>query len=182
MQRKSPKKVLPLSKVYALLESGPVVLLTTANKKGANTMPMSWHTMMEFEPPYVGCIISDRNYSFNILKSTKECVISIPTKELLKKVVACGNTSGRDTNKFKTFGLTVATASAVKAPLIDECYVNLECKVIDTKLVKKYGFFVLEVIKAWIDSKNKMPQTIHHQGKGEFMVAGKIIKTSSKKK
>ena len=76
------KKSFPLSRVYRLLEPGPVVLLTTAEKGRANVMTMSWHTMMEFEPPLVGCVISDRNHSFGVLKATRECVINIPTAEL----------------------------------------------------------------------------------------------------
>jgi flavin reductase (DIM6/NTAB) family NADH-FMN oxidoreductase RutF len=88
------RKSFPLSEVYGLLEPGPVVLLTTASQAKANIMTMSWCTMMEFEPPIVGCVISNRNYTFNILKATKECVINIPTLELAEKVVGCGNSSG----------------------------------------------------------------------------------------
>ena len=176
------KKPFPLSKVYGLLESGPVVLLTTTGKDSANIMTMSWHTMMEFEPPLVGCVISNRNYSFDILKTTRECVINIPTVELAEKVVGCGNTSGRVIDKFKDFDLTPVAASCVKAPLIDECYASLECKVIDAKLVTQYNFFILEVLKAWLDPSIKHPQTIHHLGKGSFMVAGETIKLRSKMK
>ncbi len=176
------KKSFPLSKVYGLLEPGPVVLVTTAGKRKANIMTMSWHTMMDFEPPIVGCVISNRNYTFDILKATKECVINIPTVELAEKVVGCGNTSGRKIDKFKAFGLTPAAASCVKAPLIDECYANLECKVVDGKMVAKYNLFILEVLKAWIDPARKHPRTIHHLGRGAFMVAGKTIKLPSKMK
>jgi flavin reductase (DIM6/NTAB) family NADH-FMN oxidoreductase RutF len=176
------KRTLPLSKVYGLLEPGPVVLLTTVRNDRANIMTMSWHTMIEFEPPLVGCVISSRNYTFDILKASKECVINIPTVELAKKVVGCGNTSGRNTDKFKNFGLTPVAASCVKAPLIDECYANLECKVVDGKMATKYNFFILEVLKAWIDPAAKHPQTIHHLGKGAFMVSGETIKLPSKMK
>jgi len=174
------RKSFPLSKVYGLLEPGPVVLVTTAGKMKTNIMTMSWYTMMEFEPPIVGCIISNRNYTFNILKATKECVINIPTLELAEKVVGCGNSSGRKIDKFKVFGLTQATASCVKAPLIEECYANLECKVVDGKMVAKYNLFILKVLKAWINPARKHPRTIHHCGRGTFMVAGKTIKLPSK--
>src|ERR1035438_3154095 len=107
------KRTFPLSKVYGLLEPGPVVLVTTAHKGRSNIMTVSWHTMMEFEPPIVGCVVSNRDYTFGILKQTKECVINIPTVELAAKVVGCGNTSGRDVDKFKVFQLTPATASLV---------------------------------------------------------------------
>jgi flavin reductase (DIM6/NTAB) family NADH-FMN oxidoreductase RutF len=176
------KKSFPLSKVYGLLEPGPVVLLTTARKGRPNVMAMSWHSMLEFEPPLVGCVVSNRNYSFEALKATKECVINIPTVALAKKVVACGNISGREVDKFETIGLTPVAASCVGAPLIDECYASLECRVVDGKMVAKYNFFVLEVLKAWIDPLQKDPRTIHHLGKGVFSVAGETIRLPSKMK
>ena len=176
------KKSFPLSKVYSLLEPGPVVMVTTARDGNPNIMTMSWHTMIEFEPPLVGCVISNRNYSFGLLKATKECVINIPTAEIAEKVAGCGNTSGAKIDKFETFGLTPKPASQVGAPLIEECYANLECRVADTKMVAKYCLFVVEVIQAWIDPTVKNPRTIHHLGSGSFMVAGKKIKLKSKMK
>lgn len=170
------KRTLPLSQVYKLIEPGPVVLVTTADQKCENIMPMTWHTMMEFEPALIGCIISNQDYTFNILKKTKECVINIPTVELAKDVVNCGKTTGKKVNKFKKFHFTPVPAARVKAPLIAECYANLECKVVDMKLVNKYNFFILKVVKAWIDPTKKTPKTIHHRGRGEFIVAEKTIK------
>jgi flavin reductase (DIM6/NTAB) family NADH-FMN oxidoreductase RutF len=176
------RKSLPLSKVYGLLEPGPVVLVTTARNGRQNIMVMSWHTMMEFEPPLVGCVISNRNYSFGLLKATRECVINIPTVELAEQVVGCGNTSGESADKFDRFGLTAKPASLVGAPLIAECFANLECRVVDTRMVPKYCFFILEVVKAWVDTEVKAPRTIHHLGMGQFMVAGEKIKLKSKMK
>lgn len=177
-----PKKSFPLKEVYRLLEPGPVVLVTTARKGRPNVMTMSWHTMIDFEPPLLGCVIGEQSHSFGILKATKECTINIPTVELAKTTVGVGNTSGRKIDKFKVFGLTPAPAARVKAPLIAECYANLECKVVDTKLVAKYNLFILEVVKAWIDPSKKHPRTIHHLGKGLFMVAHKTIRLPSKMK
>lgn len=176
------KKSFPLSRVYGLLEPGPVVLITTACRGRTDIMAQSWHTMLEFEPPLVGCVISNRNYSFGLLKASRECVINIPTVDLAKQVVGCGNTTGGRIDKFQAFGLTPAPAKRVKAPLIAECYANLECRVVDTRAVTKYGFFVLEVVQAWIDPAVKNPQTIHHLGKGRFMVAGRRIKLPSRMK
>ncbi len=176
------KRSYPLSKVYGLLEPGPVVLISTARKGRANVMPMSWQTMLDFEPPVFGCVISNRNYTYGILKATKECAINIPTVEIAEKVVACGNCSGRKVDKFAAFGLTPMPASRIDAPLVAECYANLECKVIDARLANKYCFFILEVVKAWIDPAKKRPRTIHHLGRGVFMVAGRTIKLRSKAK
>jgi len=175
------KREFPLAQVYGLLEPGPVVLVTTARAGRTNIMPMSWHTMMEFVPPLVGCVISNQNYTFEVLRATGECVINVPTVELAKKVVDCGNASGQTVDKFKIFGLTPVAASLVEAPLIAECYASLECKVIDRKLVTQYNFFILEVVKAWMDPRRKRPLTIHHQGEGVFVVPGRMIKLPSLK-
>lgn len=179
--RVAGKRELPLAQVYGLLEPGPVVLIATARAGHADVMPMSWHTMMEFVPPLVGCVISNQNYTFEVLKATGECVINVPTAELAKKVVACGNASGRVVDKFKSFGLTPVAGAVVKAPLIAECHASLECKVADRKLVTRYNFFVLEVVKAWVDSRWKRPLTLHHRGEGVFMVAGRTINLPSSK-
>ena len=179
---KMAKKNYPLPRVYQLLELGPVVLVTTAHEGKANIMTMSWHTMMEFEPPLVGCVISGRNHSFDALRITKECVLNIPAANLAKQVVGIGNCSGEKVDKFEKFKLTPLPAAQVAAPLIAECYANLECRVADTRMVNKYNFFVLEVVKAWIDPAMKNPRTLHHQGKGVFRVAGDIIKLPSRMK
>jgi flavin reductase (DIM6/NTAB) family NADH-FMN oxidoreductase RutF len=114
-------KAFPLSKVYQLLEPGPVVLVTTARRGKNNVMTMSWHMMLDFEPPQIGCVISNRSYTFDILKTTKECVIAIPAVKLATQVVRIGNTSGRDIDKFTAFGLTAVPAPSVRAP----CYFGI---------------------------------------------------------
>src|ERR1019366_9544610 len=157
-------------------------MITTAQNGRADIMTSSWHTMIDFEPPIVGCVISNRDYTFGILQATRECVINIPTVELAAKAVRCGNPLGRTVDKFKMFQLTPAVASRVKAPLIGECYANLECKVVDARMTAKYNLFILEVLKAWIDPTRKHPRTIHHLGRGVFMVAGKTIQFPSKMK
>ncbi len=173
-------KKLPLSKVYQLLEPGPVVFLTTARKGRANVMTKSWHMMVEFEPPQVACIVSNRNHSYAALRATKECVIAVPARKLAAKAVKVGNASGRDIDKFKAFGLTPSPAARVAPPLVEECFANLECKVIDTRMVNAYGIFILEAVKAWIDPKQKNPKTIHHRGYGEFAVDGPTIRLKSR--
>ena len=172
---------LALSKVYQLLEPGPVVLLTTARKGRANVMTMSWHMMVEFEPPLVACVCSSANYSFEALHATGECVIAVPARKLAAKVVKVGNASGRDIDKFEAFGLTPLPAERVAAPLIKECFANLECKVVDRRLVNRYNLFVLEVLAAWIDPAQKNPKTIHHHGYGKFVVDGATIRLKSEK-
>jgi len=171
---------IPLSKVFRLIEPGSVVLLTTADKGRANIMTMSWHMMMEFEPPLIGCVIGPSDYSFAALRTTRECVIAIPTVDLATKVVEIGNCSGRDVDKFDAFGLTPMPAEKVAAPLVAECLANLECRVVDTRMVNKYSLFILEVVKAWTDRERKERRTIHHNGDGTFVVDGRTISLKKK--
>jgi flavin reductase (DIM6/NTAB) family NADH-FMN oxidoreductase RutF len=126
---------LPLSKVYQLLEPGPVVPLTTARKGLANVMTMSWHMMVNFESALVACVVSSANYSFAALRATGKCVLAIPAQKLAPKVVKVGNLPGCDIDKFKAFGLTPLPGERVKPPLMAACFANLECKLTDAGLV-----------------------------------------------
>jgi flavin reductase (DIM6/NTAB) family NADH-FMN oxidoreductase RutF len=138
--------------------------------------------MIDFQPPLVAIVVGDQSYSFNALKETKECVINIPTVKLISKVISVGNTSGSKIDKFKKFNLSQENALHVKAPIISECYANLECKVIDAKMSSKYNIFILEVLKAWVTPLKKRALTIHHCGNGTFVVDRKVIKIPSNKK
>jgi flavin reductase (DIM6/NTAB) family NADH-FMN oxidoreductase RutF len=143
-------------------------------------MAMSWHTMMEFEPPLVGCVVSAANHSFAALAATRECVIAVPPSELAPLVVKVGNCSGRDVDKFAAFELGSARAERVAAPLLAGCIANLECSLLDTRLVRRFDFFVLQVLKAWIDPALARAKTIHHHGFGRFVVDGETIRLKSK--
>jgi flavin reductase (DIM6/NTAB) family NADH-FMN oxidoreductase RutF len=178
-KHRSPTPI-PLSDVYQLIEPGPVVMLTTARKARANVMTMSWHMMVEFEPPLIACVVSSAGHSFAALRASRECVIAIPARKLAPKVVRVGNTSGSDIDKFAAFGLTPLPATQVSAPLIAECFANLECRVADTRLVRSYNLFILEVVAAWRDPAQKNPKTIHHHGYGKFAVDGPMIRLKSR--
>lgn len=172
-------KPFPLDKVYQLIEPGPVVLLTTAFDGEPNVMTMSWHMMMEFVPPRIGCVVSSADHSFTALTRTGECVIAIPSADMAEKVVAIGNCSGRDTDKFAEIGLTALPAEEVSAPLIGECFANLECRVVDRDFVERHNLFVLDVAKAWHDPQQVAPKTLHHKGYGTFVIDGEEITLAS---
>jgi flavin reductase (DIM6/NTAB) family NADH-FMN oxidoreductase RutF len=169
------KKDFPVSRIRRLLEPGPIVLVSSASKGRTNIMTMGWHTVMEFEPSLVGCMIFSGNHSFGMIKASKECVINIPTFDLAKQVVGIGNCSGAEVAKFEKFKLTPVRGTKVDAPLNKECYANFECKVIDTSLLPKYSFFILEVVKAHAATSPKVPRTVHYRGDGEFMVSGREV-------
>jgi flavin reductase (DIM6/NTAB) family NADH-FMN oxidoreductase RutF len=178
---KPPKKTdFPVSKIRRYLEPGPIVLVSSRYDGEADIMTMGWHTVMEFTPSLVGCIISSGNHSFELIRNSRECVINLPTTALTDTVVRIGNSSGAEIDKFAAFGLTAETASKVAAPLIAECHANFECRLHDDALVDRYNFFVFEVVKAHVARTPKHPQTLHYTGDGVFMVAGKVISRRSK--
>lgn len=177
--RAFPKIDLPVANIRRYLEPGPIVLVSSAWRGETNIMTMGWHTVMEFVPSLVGCVIASGNHSFNLVRRSGECVINVPTTALTDEVVGIGNTTGAELDKFAHFHLTAAPATQVKAPLIRECHANLECKLADGSLIERYNFFIFEVVKAHVAPTSKYPRTLHYTGDGIFMVAGKIISRRS---
>ncbi len=169
------KRSFPVSDVRRYLEPGPIVLVSSRWRDESNIMTMGWHTVMEFTPSLVGCVIAGMNHSFELVRKSRECVINLPTTALTDKVVGIGNTSGAEIDKFETFRLTPEGASEVGAPLIRECHANFECRLHDDALIRKYNFFIFEVVEAHVAPSPKHPETLHYKGDGVFMVAGKII-------
>ena len=164
----------PVAKIRRFLEPGPIVLVSSAWHGKTNIMTMGWHTVMEFEPSMIGCCIFS-DYSSDLIKRSKECVINVPTVDLASVVLGIGNSTGTDVDKFAKFKLTAVRGARVDAPLIKECYANFECKVIDASLLRKYHLFVLEVVKAHVAVGPRYPRTIHYRGDGVFMVSGRHI-------
>jgi len=175
MRRNSRKRDFPLDGVRRYLEPGPIVLVSSRWKGKTNIMTMGWHTMLEFTPALVGCVIAETNHSFRMVRESGECAINVPTTALTDTVVGIGNTTGAEIDKFEEFGLTPVAAREVGAPLIGECHACFECRLRDDTLVEKYDFFIFEVVKASVAASPRHPETLHYTGDGVFMVAGKII-------
>jgi flavin reductase (DIM6/NTAB) family NADH-FMN oxidoreductase RutF len=169
------KKNFPVAKIRRFLEPGPIVLVTSAHKGERNIMTLGWHMVMGFEPSLVGCYVWDENHSFSLIRRSKECVINVPTFDLVNAVIGVGNSHGPGVDKFEQFGLTAVEASKVDAPLIAECHASFECRLVDTSLINRYGFFVFEVVKAHVATSPRYPTTVHYRGDGVFMVSGRNI-------
>ena len=161
---------LELGRAFTLIEPGPVVLVTTHDGQKDNIMTISWTMVMDFTPVFA-ITTGEWNHSYAALRKNRECVIAIPTVDMLDKVVGIGTCIGKDTDKFEKFKLTPLPGKVVKAPLIKECLANIECKVID--IVKKHNIVVLEAVAAWIDTTRKEKRTVHAVGDGTFIVDGR---------
>ena len=162
-------KKMQIGKAFTLMESGPVVFITTNDGEKSNIMTISWTMVMDFTPIFA-ITTGPWNYSYAALQETGECVIAIPTVDMIDQVVGVGTCSGADTDKFEKFGLTPVKAERVEAPLIKECLANIECKVVD--IVEKHNIVVLEGIAAYFDSSREEKRTLHAVGDGTFIVDG----------
>ncbi len=171
----SKKQDFPVQNVRQYLEPGPTVLISSRLGSEQNIMTLGWHTLLEFSPSLVGCMISAGNHSHAPIAKSGECVINLPTSALLDTVVAIGNSSGKDIDKFREFGLTAEPASVVKAPLIAECHANFECRLYDDSLIERFNFFIFEVVKAHVAPSPQRPETVHYCGEGQFMLSGKRV-------
>ncbi len=180
MARSYRKLDVPLEKIRRYLEPGPIVLVSSAHDGQRNIMTMGWHTVMEFSPSLVGCVIASRNHSFELIRQSRECVINLPTTALLDTVVGIGTTSGSEIDKFKHFGLTPEAMEAVDAPAVRECHAHFACRLHDDSLVDKYNFFIWEVVSARAARTPRHPETLHYTGDGVFMAAGKVVSRRSK--
>lgn len=163
---------LKLDKVFTLIEPGPVVLVTTHDGQKNNIMTISWTMVLDFTP-LLAITTGEWNHSFAAMQRNRECVLAIPTVDMLDKVVGIGTCSGADTDKFAKFKLTPVPAKFVKPPLIKECLANIECEVID--IVKEHNIVVLRVVAACIDPVRKEKRTVHAVGDGTFIVDGRKI-------
>lgn len=163
---------LKLSRAFTLIEPGPVVLVTTRDSRKDNIMTISWTMVLDFTPAFA-ITTGEWNHSYTALRKNKECVIAIPTVDMLDTVVGIGTCSGADTDKFARFGLTRAPGKVVKAPLIRECLANIECRVVD--IVKRHSIVVLQAVAAHVEPAHQEKRTLHAVGDGTFIVDGRRL-------
>jgi flavin reductase (DIM6/NTAB) family NADH-FMN oxidoreductase RutF len=159
-------RTIKLSKVFTLLEPGPVVLVTT------HVMTISWTMVLDFTPRFA-ITTGAWNYSYKALRKTRECVIAIPAVDMLDTVVGVGTCTGADTDKFAKFGLTPLPGKVVKAPLIKECLANIECRVVE--IIRRYDIVVLDAVAAHRTSSAREARTLHAVGDGTFIVDGRRL-------
>ncbi len=143
-----------------LLYPVPVALVSCGDIDGRpNIITIAWTGIVCSDPPMVSISIRPHRYSSQIIKASREFVLNIPTEEILKKTDMCGVISGEEHDKFAEVGFTPLRAREVKAPLIDECPVNLECRVKDIKPLGAHDIYLAEVVAAHAD------ETIINRGK-----------------
>lgn len=128
----------------------PVVLVTCGIEK-PNIITLAWVGTVCSDPPMVGIAVRPSRYSHGLIQESGEFVINVPGEDLLEAADRCGHVSGADVDKFSAFGLTTEPASVVKTPLIAECHVNMECKVVQTLSLGAHDLFLGEVVAVHVD-------------------------------
>lgn len=132
----------------------PVVMISVADKEGkSNIITVAWAGTVCTNPPMVSISVRPERYSYDILKETGEFVINLTTKDLAYATDYCGVKSGRDVDKFKEMNLTPIPGEKVKAPLIKESPVNLECRVTQVLPLGSHDMFLAEVVAVYADKK-----------------------------
>lgn len=164
----------------------PVVMVSVADKEGKqNILTIAWTGTICSDPPMVSISVRPERYSYHMIKETGEFVINLTTKELAFATDYCGVKSGRDVDKFAAMHLTALPGEKVKAPLIAESPVNLECKVTEVKHLGTHDMFMAEVVCVHADEKYMDEQNRFHleaaepivYSHGTYMTTGEKIGT-----
>lgn len=160
---------LHLSKAFTLIEPGPVVLVTTNDGQRDNVMTITWTMVLDFSPVFA-ISTGAWNHSYAALHDSRECVLAIPAVDMIDTAVGIGTCSGEDTDKFRKFGLTRVKAHHVRAPLIQDCLANIECRVVD--IIDRHNIIILEGVAAYFDAARAEQRMIHAVGDGTFIADG----------
>lgn len=174
---------IPKEKANRIINSGQVILVSSAYKEKANIITLAWNMPLSHKPALLGISVAKTHLSAELIKKSEEFIVNVPSLDLLKSVVYCGTHSGREVDKFKEAGLTAQKASRlVKTPLIKECIGHLECYLRDVKEAGDHFLFIGEVIYAcaeetlfteiWQVDKVKL---LYHLGGKSFSTCDKII-------
>jgi flavin reductase (DIM6/NTAB) family NADH-FMN oxidoreductase RutF len=133
----------------------PAVLVTSVTADGKpNIITLGeCYNLSLRNPSVVGIGIHKARYSHRLITDSREYVVNLPTTRILEQVDRCGTISGRNTDKFAVLGLTPLPATSVKPPLIAECPINLECRVIGIEEIGDHDLFQGEVVAAHVDEE-----------------------------
>ncbi len=130
----------------------PTVLVVTGTMENANIATIAWISILSGKPPTLGISVGTKGFTGEQILKNKEFSVNIATAEIMKETDFCGITSGRDIDKFEKTGLVKMPASEIQAPIIQQCPINLECKLIESKIVGTTNHFVGEILETHIDT------------------------------
>lgn len=145
-----------------ILNPVPVVLITSKNKEGkSNVFTVGWTGTINTKPPMLYISIRPERLSYEYIKESMEFVVNLPSSNLVKAVDYCGVRTGKKNDKIKEMGFTLKESSKISAPYIDECPVNIECRVVNIVPLGTHDMFIAEVLcshvnESLLDEKGKI--------------------------
>jgi len=144
------KKEAPVSEGLRQLPIRPVYLLSAEYKDKKNILTIGMFAFFSGKPTLVGVGIAPSRYSYDLIRQSGEYVVNAVDEKLMEAVRICGQKSGREVDKFELAKLTAEKGVKVKAPLIKECPVSIECKVVKEIEVGDHVWFIGEVLAAHV--------------------------------
>ena len=146
-----------------VLSPAPPVLVSCGGQRGwkPNLITIAWAGNVCSDPPLLSVSVRPERYSFEIIKTTREFVVNVPSLRQAKAVDWCGVVSGRNEDKFARAGLTPAPALKVGCPIVLECPLNIECRVRKSLNLGSHTLFVAEIVAvqvtaALIDAQGRL--------------------------
>lgn len=132
----------------------PASLISSGTFEGKkNLISLAWVGIVNSDPPMLSISVRPQRHSYQMIKDSGEFVVNVPSADLLTAVDYCGNTSGRDVDKFASAGLTALPASKVSAPIVAECPINLECRVRQVISLGSHDLFLAEIVAVQADDQ-----------------------------
>ena len=153
-----------------MLNPTPVVLITSKNKKNkVNVFTVGWISTVCTKPPMIAMGIRPERLSHEYIKETMECVVNLPSRDMVKIVDYCGVRSGKVEDKIKHFNLELEPGEKIETPSLKKSPVALECKVTDLSKLGTHDMFLCEVVGVKVEDS-----LINSNGKIEFNKANII--------
>lgn len=173
------KKKVAIKEAHRLINTGCVLLVTSAYKDRKNVMTLAWQTPLSADPLLVGIAVAKSHFTTELINESGEFALNIPGVDLLDQVNVCGTVSGREVDKFKESNITPVAGQKVDAPLIDECVGHIECRVVNQYNIGDHILFVAEVVAAsaredlFVGSCWKEDaKLLHHLGGNKYYING----------
>ena len=130
----------------------PTVLVVSGDMDSANIATIAWISMLTGNPPTLGISVGTMGFSGEIIKRNKNFTVNIASVDIIEESDFCGITSGKNTNKFEKSGLTKLPSKTINSPIIKECPVNFECKLVSYGIFGSTNHFVGEILETHIDT------------------------------
>lgn len=130
----------------------PTCLIVTGNSDKANIVTIAWVSLLTSSPPMLGISVGSKGYSGNEIIQNKHFTVNIASVDMMNEADFCGITSGKDTDKFAKTGFTPLPSNHIPSPIIKECPINIECKLIKHQIFGTTNHFAGEILEVHIDA------------------------------